>query len=381
VTRFYLALGSAFVLAAAIGLAAPQIAEAQYMQAAAMDYPAPQPNDQQGAVPANFSADAMSSAGYCGPGGQCPNNGGCGNGCKPCYPHFYVEGGAVFLWRDNRSNTQPVVIDNTFGTTILNTQSAELDTGIGPEARIAWRTGKNTAWILNYFSAFDFDGQAVASGAGNLAAPGSLGIAGIDWGFADQMRTHYSSDLHSAEIDYQWCPCCCCCNCRHLALFGGFRFIDLDERYDITAVSGPDTSYYRTHTRNELYGGQVGGRYRHCCKDCCHGMFWEATGKAGCYGNAAEQDQLITDSDNTAVLRESVSHRSTIAFEGDANISIGWQICCSWAARFGYNAMWLNQVALAPDQLDFNLASAGTGIHTSGDVFLHGINCSLEGRW
>jgi hypothetical protein len=48
----------------------------------------------------------------------------------------------------------------------------------------------------------------------------------------------------------------------------------------------------------------------------------------------------------------------------------------------GYNLIWIEGVALAPDQLDFtNTTTSGSGIDTDGGVFLHGVNAGLEARW
>ena len=51
----------------------------------------------------------------------------------------------------------------------------------------------------------------------------------------------------------------------------------------------------------------------------------------------------------------------------------------SWA---GYNLLWIEGVALAPDQLDFtNTPTSGTGLTSSSGLFLHGFSAGLEGRW
>jgi hypothetical protein len=297
------------------------------------------------------------------------NDCGCSNGgC--CWPKWYVQGGAMFLWRNNGAVNQPVVESNIDQSTLLDTHSADFDTGIGPRILIGMRTSANEAWMVQYFSAFDFDGNSSITVPGGLAAPGSLGQTGTDWSFADQMSIHYTSEINNFEINHMrtW---------GNWSFLAGFRFLDLNEDYDITSISGADTSFYNVHTRNDLFGAQLGGRYRQCYGR----FFWDFTGKAGVYGNAAQQTQLLTDNDNTTVDRDSISHKGTVAFVGDLNLSVGFQLNCVWAFRCGYNLMWIDEVALAPDQLDFDVSSAGTGIHTGGDVFLQGINVGLEGHW
>ncbi len=298
--------------------------------------------------------------------GHCPNL-GC-PACNSCFPKLYVQGGAMFLWRDNRSINQPVVLSDT--STVIDTRTTDFDTGIGPRVLLGLRTSPCSSWSIYYFSAFDFQGSASATIPGSLSAPGLLGATGIDWVDADTMATSYWSDLHNVEINYMhdW---------NDFSLLAGFRFVDLEETYNITTISETDTSFYNTATHNELYGAQIGGRYRRCCGR----FFWDATGKAGVFGNAAQQSQYLSDLDNSIVYRDSISHHSTIAFVGDVNLSVGFQLTRCLAFRCGYNAMWIGQVALAPDQLDFDISSLGTTINTGGDVFLQGINIGFEGHW
>ncbi len=186
------------------------------------------------------------------------------------------------------------------------------------------------------------------------------------------MSIHYSSEINNAELNWMhtW---------NRLSFLAGFRFLDLSENYDITTVTGTDASFYNVRTLNDLYGFQIGGRYRRCC----HRFFWDVTGKAGVFGNDVEQSQYLSDINNTTVYRDNTTdHEGTVAFIGDINVSVGFKLNCVWAARCGYNLLWIDQVALAPDQLNFDISSTGaSNTHTSGDVFLQGINVALEARW
>jgi len=53
-----------------------------------------------------------------------------------------------------------------------------------------------------------------------------------------------------------------------------------------------------------------------------------------------------------------------------------------WSLRAGYNLMWIENVALAPDQLDFTFTpTSGTMLNDNGGVFLHGANVGLQAAW
>jgi len=53
-----------------------------------------------------------------------------------------------------------------------------------------------------------------------------------------------------------------------------------------------------------------------------------------------------------------------------------------WGIRAGYNLIWIDGLALAPNQFDFSVAdNAGSALASGGGVFLNGANLGLEARW
>ena len=193
------------------------------------------------------------------------------------------------------------------------------------------------------------------------------------------MHIDYSSELHNIEINYlrTW---------GRLSLLGGFRFVRLTDDFGLQATTASNgtlalafsTNDYHIHSENNLFGAQLGARYRFCCDR----FFGEFTGKAGLFGNDINQSQFLTDSGGANVVRNFTTYDGTTALVADMNISAGYQLNCTWAFRCGYNLMWIDQVALAADQLNFNLGpTAGTHVEKRGDVFLHGIDIGVEARW
>lgn len=56
----------------------------------------------------------------------------------------------------------------------------------------------------------------------------------------------------------------------------------------------------------------------------------------------------------------------------------------TWGLRVGYNQLWLTGVALAEDQWSFNSVNApgaGTGLNSTGSLYLGGMSLGLEARW
>ena len=203
----------------------------------------------------------------------------------------------------------------------------------------------------------------------------------------DRVQVDYSSWVHSFEVNL---PCCCgCCDgaamcdvgparaatkcgsgkaatnaaavtvrCRSFEWFAGFRYLNLGEELNISAqrtVPGEaEEGTYNIRTANHLYGAQLGARLRRS-----RGRFgWEATGKAGIFGNDAQQTQSVTDFPNFPLRPTVSSSRGGVAFVGEINLSALYRLTDVWNLRAGYNAMWIEGLALAPDQLDFNFAAA-----------------------
>jgi hypothetical protein len=144
-------------------------------------------------------------------------------------------------------------------------------------------------------------------------------------------------------------------------------------------VNVADTSYV-IDTDNDLYGAQGGGRIQSF--NCNWG--WEIIGKAGVYGNDGSQSQNNVDElgVNDVVVRNSAASDSTAAFVGELGFSGLARLTCNSSARFGYNVLWIEGLALAPDQLDFSdTPESGTYVANDGGTFMHGFNFGLEYGW
>ena len=165
--------------------------------------------------------------------------------------------------------------------------------------------------------------------------------------------------------------------------FVGFRYIDIEEELDIsvqkTVSAAVENGAYDLHTTNNLFGAQVGARWRQTW-----GRFgWEATGKTGIFGNAGQETQSVIDFPNFA-LRPSVSTSGgEVAFVGEVNLSALYRLTDIWNLKAGYNVVWIDGLALAPDQLDFNFATSPSGnqLRDGGAMFIQGVNVGLEARW
>jgi hypothetical protein len=265
---------------------------------------------------------------------------------------------------------------------VLTADDLDFDVSGGVRAVVGIPLNECKAVEFSYFGLFDSEASAVVSGDNSLAIPGRLGLASNDFFGADIMHVDYESQIHSAEFNCVECCWCVndCCGYRSLEWLAGFRYLRLNEDFDLTSTDFDEgTSVYDINTNNNLYGAQLGLRLKR--QRGCLG--WELVGKAGIYGNDASQRQFVTDFPPPFLLRDPRGDSETqVAFVGELGLSLTYQLNDRWTLRGGYNVMWLEGVALAPDQLDFSFrADSGTDLNSDGGFFLHGANVGLEACW
>ena len=310
----------------------------------------------------------------------------CGDPC-PC---VYVQVGALFMQQVPRFSNQPIVVDPNTSTTFLSTSDLNSNFNPGLQATVGMRLCGGRAVEFDYFGLYGGNASAVAVSPDPnafLIFPDNL--AGNVFVDMDRAQVDYSSALNSFAVNLPCCcGCCdeCCCGdvrCRSFEWFAGFRYLNLNQRLNISAqrtVAGAvEEGTYNIRTTNNLYGAQLGARLRRTSGR----LGWEAGGFAGIFGNDASQTQSVTDFPNFPLRPTVSSSGGRVSFVGGANLSALYSLTNVWNLRAGYNVLWIEGVALAPDQLDFNFATAPSGnqLHSGGGMFLHGVNVGLEGRW
>lgn len=194
-------------------------------------------------------------------------------------------------------------------------------------------------------------------------------------------KTSYESTLNSVELNSRirrW---------SRLTPFAGVRFIQLEDK--LTQSLADNSAYLdRTTTDNELWGFQLGAEA--LLLDAGRARL-QATVKGGVFYNNLE---LSTSGSDFVLARDPVTMEPTstytpdesfstehVSYFGEVNLEFTHRIGPSWAVRVGYAAMWLDGVALAPDQNDnFNLMS-GFGTFNYGTVLYHGSYVGIEATW
>lgn len=307
--------------------------------------------------------------------------------CNLC-PCTYAQLEALFLKRSAGHPSRTVLIDANTQQTLVSSSEMSFDFDPGVRALFGFHLGGCRAIEFGYFGLFDSRATLDYSRPNpniDVTLPGALGVASNVFHDGVQTRIDYLSRLQGAEVNF---PCCCCweCDCGlsggSREWFAGFRYISLREDFRISGAkvvgAGVETGYYDTSSRNDLFGAQVGTRIRRCYG----ALSWEALAKAGVFGNQAGQEQVFIDYPDFPLRPATSGNGGNVAFVGELNLTGIYQFSETWGFRAGYNLMWIEGVALAPDQMDFTYTStSGTGLSTGGGLFLHGINVGLEARW
>jgi hypothetical protein len=189
----------------------------------------------------------------------------------------------------------------------------------------------------------------------------------------------YATKLYNAELNVRWNPCC------RVTMLAGFRWINLGE--NLMGTLNPTTFpseqsywyFWNTTTTNNLYGFQIGADG----KLFERGRFSiDVLGKAGIFDNNAEQTTEV--SVIAKQMRSGSTSTNHAAFVGETGLQCKYQVGRSLLLRAGYEAIWLQGVALAPGQVQETYVTVSPigvqalGVNCNSGVFYHGATAGLE---
>jgi opacity protein-like surface antigen len=196
-------------------------------------------------------------------------------------------------------------------------------------------------------------------------------------GAGNTLTFNYSSRINSWEVNGTWDAW------RGVTLLAGLRTIRLTEQLNaIGAAGGVPFETDTWDTRNRLWGGQIGARFD----------FLQLAGRA-------PSPWIVDGHARVGVFRNSIdntmSRSSVQLFSGSfsntawawlGGVDVGYRFTNNVALTLGYEALWLNGVALAPNQVqatpNFNGGgpfTAPIGVRTE-DVLYHGAKLTLRVR-
>ena len=237
------------------------------------------------------------------------------------------------------------------------------------------------------FSYFQIDGwnsyQSIGPTPNDLlvmTAPGNFAQYQDDHDYSGQMMAwDYTSRLYNAELNMRWNPW------RRVTVLAGFRWAELLEELQgilAPANTGGAGPFWDTQTKNNLYGLQIGAEARlfECGRISIGGVM-----KAGAYDNHAEE---ASSARMTRIWFGDSCTTDHLAFLGEIGVQCKYQVFPQLSLKAGYEAMWLEGVALAPGQiaetychgdlLPWGSIRTGQGVNCNSGAFYHGASVGLE---
>ncbi|MCY2988118.1 MAG: hypothetical protein NTY19_09685 [Planctomycetota bacterium] len=165
---------------------------------------------------------------------------------------------------------------------------------------------------------------------------------------------------------------------ERLTMLVGFRYLELDERFDATLPGAEIPFAYEAITRNRLYGVQFGGQA--VVWDVGGPLSIEGVGKAGVFANCAAQDSAfrIVPPIGPENVASAHGQANSTAFVGELGLQANYHLTERLSLRGGYRLLWVDGVALATDQVGVSDFIFGRGLDASGDAFYHGAFVGLQ---
>jgi len=311
-------------------------------------------------------------------------------GCQSCCcPRWTASADFIILDRIGSVNQTlvervPLADDpsKTTGTEALNSNDFQQGFCGGPRVGLIRHGDCGYDLELSYFQ---IDGWSSARNVGPdnptdwlvMRAPGLfmqlnekpyLATQAMDW--------LYATELHNAEFNVRWNPCC------RLTMLAGFRWVNLHEHLQ-GALEPPtvwwEPPFWNATTTNNLLGFQIGadGKLLERGRFSIDGLV-----KAGIFDNNAEESTVPSIYKIPRPTSASTNHA---AFVGETGLQCKYQVTKGLLLKAGYEAIWLEGVALAPGQIQETCTTSLTpvtvqalGINCNSGVFYHGATAGLE---
>jgi hypothetical protein len=203
-----------------------------------------------------------------------------------------------------------------------------------------------------------------------------------------------SSFLQSADLNLL-ANVCCACGYR-VDVLAGFRYLQLDEKLqviqDFISSDGTEVDLWNDewHTRNQFYGGQLGGRARFCrdsfFADVGAGVALGVTHEQVDIGGGLTQTTFSPGVDafgnpivniqvsrtNGGLLSQPASFsRDRFAVVPEVNVDAGYEFNRFCRASVGYNFLYWSSVARPGDQV--GSAPKATSFWAQGLTFSLGL--------
>jgi hypothetical protein len=318
----------------------------------------------------------------------CCEAGGCQSFCCPRWTASAdfiildrIGGTSQTLVSRVSGDVTPEELRRNYGVEALNGNDFQQGFSAGPRVGLTRHGDCGYDWELSYFQ---IDGWSSFRPIGpddppdwlTMRAPGGF-LQTQDNKDTQMMTWDYASRLYNAEFNVRWNPY------YNVTMLAGFRWMNLGENLVGTLSPLPSElsnwDFWNTTTTNNLYGFQIGGGG----KILERGRFSiDGLIKAGIFDNNAEQTTVV--SVIAKQLRSGSASTNHAAFVGETGLNCKYQVSERLLLKAGYEAIWMQGVALAPGQVQETYVTLwpmnvqALGVNCNSGVFYHGATAGLE---
>lgn len=286
--------------------------------------------------------------------------------------------GRVFT-RPGTNNVIPLVNDNiTFVNYFDAERATDLNTSAGPEFRIQRMNDYEGGWeVRGWMHAFDSTARINGELRSVAFTPPNLPTNSL----LTRFDYDYESDLASIEVNFK----------RYIApglsVMIGPRYVRMNEETTIdTNFTNPLVADFlqietRSSARNPLKGVGIGIEYR---QPIARELFFVGVARGGIFHNATNV-QVVSQATTLGTLGPRqilLNGRDTVtAGVGELSGRFHYDIVPGNVSAFvGYDALWLDGVAIAPRQILSAVGPLPREIETN-TIFMHGVNLGVTCRF
>ena len=286
--------------------------------------------------------------------------------------------------------------------------SGDLDGGFEPGVRVLMGVSLSDWYRLecSYFGSYSWTDSATvrydaSDGTGNLLSPfsnfgdpeGVLSLDPVPDGFFNPVHgldfnnracITWSSQLDNYELNLRRRLCMETDRhiCAETSCLVGLRYMKLRETLDYASESPPFPGealdeFQNSETvrvENDLFGPQIGA----LAQFLVHNRAWIDVSINGAilFDQAESRVAANVNPGGVPTAAAFSSEENATAFLGDLSVQFNYQFAPSGTVRVGYNAMWLNGVALATRNFVSDINALGNNcphsVDHDGNVVFHG---------
>jgi hypothetical protein len=294
---------------------------------------------------------------------------GCCDCCGCCGTGLDVIAGVVLMHR-SRAPEAPLAFDS------LNQAQERLD---AHDLEPGWRAGARVDGIWTFGEQYAI--EAVYLGVQDWHTAPSLIRSDTDpllvptlspTTFFEQLTARYVCDLNSGEVNLREK---CCGECKYLTFLTGFRYFGLRDTLTLSGeATNIGTADASAQALNNLYGFQIGADLN--IPHIAEHTSLEGFLKAGIYSDEVKLAQTTSGTGAFAGNTSFNTSHNQVACAAEVVARLSYEVGCHCELFGGYDAVWLDGVALAP----LHLPPVNT-IHASRTAFFDGGMLGVEAHW